>query len=170
MGKYFWDGFQDNEDATGVSLSSSHQRRLREMAQHSASSPSQKPQNSHSENPEPEPYHSHRKFPGNFRHSDPQLTPTTSGRPDSHLPSPRPQSFPGGATWQVPRQHFVESAPGTDSFGPMGECHVADKVADMLVDSFGRQHTYLRISLTERCNLRCQYCMPAAGVDLTPTE
>ncbi|KAI3719169.1 hypothetical protein L6452_20063 [Arctium lappa] len=41
-------------------------------------------------------------------------------------------------------------------------------VSNMLVDSFGRLHTYLRISLTERCNLRCQYCMPAEGVDLTP--
>lgn len=45
----------------------------------------------------------------------------------------------------------------------------ADPVSDMLVDSFGRLHTYLRISLTERCNLRCQYCMPAEGVDLTPS-
>lgn len=33
-----------------------------------------------------------------------------------------------------------------------------------------RQHTYLRISVTERCNLRCLYCMPADGVDLTPSE
>lgn len=40
-------------------------------------------------------------------------------------------------------------------------------VSDMLIDSFGRLHTYLRISLTERCNLRCQYCMPAEGVELT---
>jgi len=39
-----------------------------------------------------------------------------------------------------------------------------------LTDSFGRRHNYLRISLTERCNLRCGYCMPAQGVDLTPTE
>lgn len=30
----------------------------------------------------------------------------------------------------------------------------------MLVDSFGRVHDYLRISLTETCNLRCTYCMP----------
>ncbi|KAM9317365.1 molybdenum cofactor biosynthesis protein 1 isoform 2-T2 [Gastrophryne carolinensis] len=37
-----------------------------------------------------------------------------------------------------------------------------------LTDGFGRQHTYLRISLTERCNLRCQYCMPEEGVPLTP--
>lgn len=43
-----------------------------------------------------------------------------------------------------------------------------DSVSNMLVDSFGRLHTYLRISLTERCNLRCQYCMPAEGVELTP--
>ncbi|CAL5184791.1 unnamed protein product [Lathyrus oleraceus] len=45
-----------------------------------------------------------------------------------------------------------------------------NSVSDMLVDSFGRIHTYLRISLTERCNLRCKYCMPAEGVDLTPTS
>ncbi|KAA8515731.1 hypothetical protein F0562_018658 [Nyssa sinensis] len=44
-----------------------------------------------------------------------------------------------------------------------------DPISDMLVDSFGRLHTYLRISLTERCNLRCQYCMPAQGVELTPS-
>lgn len=43
-----------------------------------------------------------------------------------------------------------------------------DPVSNMLLDSFGRLHTYLRISLTERCNLRCQYCMPAEGVELTP--
>eukprot|EP00455_Lapot_gusevi_P027795 TRINITY_DN2952_c0_g1_i3.p1 TRINITY_DN2952_c0_g1~~TRINITY_DN2952_c0_g1_i3.p1 ORF type:complete len:384 (-),score=17.15 TRINITY_DN2952_c0_g1_i3:47-1198(-) len=38
----------------------------------------------------------------------------------------------------------------------------------ILTDTFGRHHSYLRISLTERCNLRCQYCMPAEGVELTP--
>ncbi|XP_075719598.1 molybdenum cofactor biosynthesis protein 1 isoform X2 [Rhinoderma darwinii] len=37
-----------------------------------------------------------------------------------------------------------------------------------LTDGFGRQHSYLRISLTEKCNLRCQYCMPEDGVKLTP--
>ncbi|KAF2352701.1 Molybdenum cofactor biosynthesis protein A [Trinorchestia longiramus] len=39
-----------------------------------------------------------------------------------------------------------------------------------LTDGFARQHNYLRISLSERCNLRCQYCMPAEGVPLTPSE
>ncbi|KAM9075211.1 molybdenum cofactor biosynthesis protein 1 isoform 2-T2 [Megaptera novaeangliae] len=37
-----------------------------------------------------------------------------------------------------------------------------------LTDGFGRRHSYLRISLTEKCNLRCQYCMPEDGVPLTP--
>ena len=37
-----------------------------------------------------------------------------------------------------------------------------------LVDRFGRTHDYLRISLTERCNLRCFYCMPEEGIPLRP--
>lgn len=37
-----------------------------------------------------------------------------------------------------------------------------------LTDRHGRVHDYLRISLTERCNLRCTYCMPEEGTDLTP--
>ncbi|KAF8832023.1 hypothetical protein HHX47_DHR1001161 [Lentinula edodes] len=39
-----------------------------------------------------------------------------------------------------------------------------------LVDSYNRRHDYLRISLTERCNLRCFYCMPEEGVQLSPNE
>lgn len=35
-----------------------------------------------------------------------------------------------------------------------------------ILDKFGRKHDYLRISLTERCNLRCFYCMPEEGVQL----
>jgi len=35
-----------------------------------------------------------------------------------------------------------------------------------IVDTFGRNHDYLRISLTERCNLRCFYCMPEEGIKL----
>ena len=33
-----------------------------------------------------------------------------------------------------------------------------------MIDRFGRDITYLRISLTDKCNLRCRYCMPADGV------
>ncbi|NNC69556.1 MAG: GTP 3',8-cyclase MoaA [Flavobacteriaceae bacterium] len=35
-----------------------------------------------------------------------------------------------------------------------------------LVDKFGRQISYLRLAVTDRCNLRCQYCMPAHGIDI----
>ncbi|UZD21490.1 GTP 3',8-cyclase MoaA [Algoriphagus halophytocola] len=37
-----------------------------------------------------------------------------------------------------------------------------------LRDRFGRVHNYLRISLIEKCNLRCSYCMPAEGIALSP--
>ncbi len=39
-----------------------------------------------------------------------------------------------------------------------------------LVDTFGRVATDLRVSLTDRCNLRCSYCMPAEGLDWLPGE
>jgi cyclic pyranopterin phosphate synthase len=39
-----------------------------------------------------------------------------------------------------------------------------------LVDSLGRLHTYLRISVTDRCNLRCAYCMPPGGIMLKARE
>lgn len=38
----------------------------------------------------------------------------------------------------------------------------------MLSDRFDRTISYLRISVTERCNFRCVYCMPAGGVELAP--
>ena len=39
-----------------------------------------------------------------------------------------------------------------------------------LVDTFGRVATDLRVSLTDRCNLRCTYCMPADGLDWLPGD
>ncbi|SFI92792.1 cyclic pyranopterin phosphate synthase [Paenibacillus sp. UNC496MF] len=39
-----------------------------------------------------------------------------------------------------------------------------------LTDRFGRVHDYLRISVTDRCNLRCLYCMPEEGVQFEPSE
>lgn len=40
----------------------------------------------------------------------------------------------------------------------------------MLKDSYLRMHDYLRVSVTDRCNLRCRYCMPQEGVALLPHE
>ena len=35
-----------------------------------------------------------------------------------------------------------------------------------MIDKFGREITYMRLSVTDKCNLRCRYCMPAEGVCL----
>ena len=39
----------------------------------------------------------------------------------------------------------------------------------MILDSYNRIHNYLRISLTDNCNLRCFYCMPEEDYEFTPT-
>lgn len=39
-----------------------------------------------------------------------------------------------------------------------------------LIDNFGRQMDYVRLAVTDRCNLRCQYCMPAHGIDIVPRQ
>ncbi len=41
-------------------------------------------------------------------------------------------------------------------------------MVDQLIDTHGRRHNYLRISLTDNCNLRCFYCMPDESYDFTP--
>ena len=46
---------------------------------------------------------------------------------------------------------------------------LARSFARAMTDSFARRHTYLRISISEKCSLRCVYCMPEGGVDLTPS-
>jgi molybdenum cofactor biosynthesis enzyme MoaA len=39
-----------------------------------------------------------------------------------------------------------------------------------LVDKLGRIHDYMRISVTDRCNLRCVYCMPEEGMEFEPSD
>lgn len=39
-----------------------------------------------------------------------------------------------------------------------------------LIDKYGRQITYLRLAVTDRCNLRCKYCMPAEGIKIVPRK
>lgn len=41
---------------------------------------------------------------------------------------------------------------------------------DMLQDSYGRSINYLRLAVTDRCNLRCTYCMPKEGLDWLPRK
>ena len=43
-------------------------------------------------------------------------------------------------------------------------------MSQKLIDRYGRSHNYLRISVTDRCNLRCFYCMGPDGVPLLERE
>ena len=40
----------------------------------------------------------------------------------------------------------------------------------MLIDNHGRQINYLRLAVTDRCNLRCNYCMPSEGIDFVQND
>src|SRR5437764_14278168 len=43
-------------------------------------------------------------------------------------------------------------------------------MAEPLVDGWGREIKSLRVSVTDRCNFRCRYCMPAEGLEWLPRE
>jgi len=78
------------------------------------------------------------------------------------------------------RQPLQDAASGTHAERPTFavppvtvepiESRLDGAINPALGDRFGRQHTYLRMSLTERCSLRCVYCMPEDGVNLTPSS
>jgi GTP 3',8-cyclase len=64
----------------------------------------------------------------------------------------------------VPSQHIASPSPWKEKLKD------ARSFSDFLTDNFDRQHDYLRISLTEKCNLRCLYCMPEQGIELSPPQ
>ncbi|KAL6908390.1 hypothetical protein GGI43DRAFT_141107 [Trichoderma evansii] len=79
---------------------------------------------------------------------------STSAAVEAAQPEPQPtQDIPPPAPGILSRRERVRDAKPFSEF---------------LTDTFHRQHDYLRISLTERCNLRCLYCMPEEGVPLSP--
>ncbi|WP_018602058.1 GTP 3',8-cyclase MoaA [Mycobacterium sp. 155] len=63
------------------------------------------------------------------------------------------------------------TALGLPAVNPRGEAAVnPPPTTGPLIDSYGRVATDLRVSLTDRCNLRCTYCMPAEGLDWLPGQ
>ena len=70
-------------------------------------------------------------------------------------------------TCRVPHDRHRLGVPSVRPRRPVGAD--ADRRA-RCVDTFGRVATDLRVSLTDRCNLRCTYCMPAEGLDWLPGE
>ena len=85
------------------------------------------------------------------RQSQPLISKSTAA---SHLSPPSP-------TYK-PVMDMEELRQWADSLPPIPD------PSHVLTDRFQRKHTYLRLSLTERCNLRCTYCMPQDGVPLQP--
>jgi GTP 3',8-cyclase len=62
------------------------------------------------------------------------------------------------------------TALGVPTVRGRAEAPATAPAAGPLLDTFGRAATDLRVSLTDRCNLRCRYCMPADGLDWLPGE
>ena len=68
------------------------------------------------------------------------------------------------------RLPVVSAAPRALEAESLGLSARGDARAQGLLDRFGRSHSYLRISVIEKCNLRCRYCMPEEGVPLLPKD
>ena len=62
-------------------------------------------------------------------------------------------------------EQTVRSSPISLFEGPRSRRYATDAPA---LDSYGRRIEYLRVSLTDRCNMRCVYCMPAVGMKFMP--
>ena len=70
---------------------------------------------------------------------------------------PEPSGRPGSPESVLPAESIPELAA------------IADDVPQRLTDRHGRTVRDLRLSITDRCNLRCTYCMPAQGLQWLPT-
>jgi cyclic pyranopterin phosphate synthase len=77
------------------------------------------------------------------------------GIPSLRIAAPRAAGAAGSTT--------PTAGPAVEGILPAGRPE-----ASALLDTFGRTATDLRISLTDRCNLRCTYCMPAEGLPFLP--
>ena len=72
------------------------------------------------------------------------------------------EMWPSG--WSRKRLHLPILALSLKLWGELEEA----MMTNLTKDSFGRQIDYLRISVTDRCNFRCVYCMPQEGISLLP--
>lgn len=101
--------------------------------------------------------------------------------------SPKDEKFMTAAAAPAPHLRLAKNEPlastsTTDGFTRDDWLALVDALPDIptsdaanaattaLTDRFHRTHNYLRLSLAERCNLRCTYCMPADGVPLQPQQ
>ena len=80
---------------------------------------------------------------------------------------------------QVTLLTIYDMCKAIDKHMVMSEIHLIEKTGgksgdfrfeEKMIDRCGRKIDYLRISVTDRCNLRCIYCMPEDGIRLTERE
>ena len=110
--------------------------------------------------------------PQSFRHGKPPRYPQRSL---SSIPSRNPTPIREDETsvthqWQ---QHHLPSQSDVTEHSRVAALRNDPQprsFSSFLTDNYARQHNYLRISVTERCNLRCLYCMPEEGIQLSPPE
>jgi len=87
----------------------------------------------------------------------------------ANAPKPAQTTPPIGPATAVPRiAPLIRPEPAHAAVVERLAGSESPRSATPLTDRFGRFHDYLRISLTEKCNLRCKYCMPPEGVALSP--
>jgi len=90
--------------------------------------------------------------------------PRTGSVASQVAPAARPATAGPPYTVEVPRPRTSIESPEAIAIPGLSPAPAAAAgVHSALVDRFGRKHQYLRVSLTDRCNLRCQYCMPEEG-------
>lgn len=101
--------------------------------------------------------------PQSFRcgkpHRYPQRALSTAGATE------QPQASDSKPLWQP---HTVPATPVRSRLDAIRAEPEPRTFSSFLTDNYAREHNYLRISVTERCNLRCLYCMPEEGIQLSP--
>ena len=97
----------------------------------------------------------------------PSITPPSPGKAQAEAQAQAQAQAPASSPSQPQPQPQPQPAPISFRRSTIKD---ARPFSDFLTDTFDRQHDYLRISLTEKCNLRCVYCMPEEGVPLSPAR
>ena len=77
---------------------------------------------------------------------------------------------PAAAEHEPQRPHPARLSGRSGAHGGRGAPRLWPVTTQRLEDRYGRVATDLRVSLTDRCNLRCTYCMPAEGLDWLPND
>ncbi|QDU90138.1 Cyclic pyranopterin monophosphate synthase [Pirellulimonas nuda] len=83
------------------------------------------------------------------------------------VPIWKQENFADGQREWVHPGVVAQNAAAQDA-APTAEGGVMDPKAQPLIDRFGRAHASLRISVTDRCNIRCRYCMPGGAIRFLP--